>query len=205
MEKYDDFFIAYRFIEDKDSDGHYISSMEYYVVDNDCKELFKISPPENADIYYGIEHRGNKIYYQSKKIYVDSIDELLGMEFISVSAEKVDGKFEIQTNKREQIKSDFESEVHCIDLDTNTDVVILKGYYLIGVMDDEEKLYLGKETSDGKYEYYMSDLNGNNIEPQSKAAEILFSDMVNVNEQAKYGIVVKSNGKTQGYPNYNQY
>ena len=110
-----------------------------------------------------------------------------------------------ENSNSKQIKSDFESEVHCIDLDTNTDVVILKGYYLIGVMDDEEKLYLGKETSDGKYEYYMSDLNGNNIEPQSKAAEILFSDMVNVNEQAKYGIVVKSNGKTQGYPNYNQY
>lgn len=213
MEKYDDFFIAYRFIEDKDSDGHYISSMEYYVVDNDCKELFKISPPENANIRDTIENSGDKIYYslvpkinyQSKKIYVDSLDELLGMEYISVSAEKVDGKYEIQTNKREQIKSDFESEVHCIDLDTNTDTIILKGYHLIGTVDNEEKLYLGKETADGKYEHYMSDLNGNNIEPQSKAAEILFSDMVNVNEQAKYGIVVKSNGKTQGYPNYNQY
>lgn len=212
MEKYNNFFIAYRFIKDNDSDG-YISSMEYYVVDNNGKELFKIAPLENADICDVIQVSGNKIYYslvpktdsQQKKIYVDSIDELLGMEYISVSAEKVDGKYEIRTREREIIKSDFESEVHCIDLDTNTDTVILKDYYLIGVMDDEEKLYLGKETADGKYEHYMSDLNGNNIEPQSKAAEILFSDMVNVNEQAKYGIVVKSNGKTQGYPNYNQY
>lgn len=201
---YDDFFIAYRIIKD---------SKEYYVVNYNGKELFKIAPPENADIYYGIEHRGNKIYYslapkinfQPIKIYVDSIDELLGMEFISVSAEKVDGKFEIQTNKREQIKSDFESEVHCIDLDTNTDVVILKGYYLIGVMDDEEKLYLGKETSDGKYEYYMSDLNGNNIKALSTIAELLYPDIVNVNEEAQYGTVVKSNGEIEFYLNYNQY
>lgn len=212
LNKSDDFFVAYRRTE-PNYEEDYMSYFEYYIVDNEGNELFKITPPENGDIHHGAEISGRKVYYsvtpkykrEYKKLYVDSLDELLGEIGISVSPEKVDGKYEITTSDRITTKiGNFESEVHCVDLDTKTDTVILKGYMLRDIMDVEEnKLYLSKKTDDNNYDYYTSDLDGSNIEPYQPSMPSL--DTIIVKEDARYGIIVKDDGTVKGYPNFNTY
>lgn len=213
LDKSDDFIVGYRLIKDNEEEYYVNYSMEYCIVNNDGKELFKITPPENADIHHGANIVGRKVYYsltpkyeyEQKKLYVDSLDELLGMERISVSPQKVDGKYEILTAETTATKiGDFESEVHCVDLDTKTDTVILKGYFLRYIMGDEEnKLYLTKETDDGEIKDYTADLDGSNIKPYERPLPSF--DAVNLNENSQYGIIVNSDGAVKSYRSFNKY
>lgn len=210
LNKSDDFFVAYRLTE-PNYEEDYMSYFEYYIVDNEGNELFKITPPENGDIHHGAEISGRKVYYsvtpkykrEYKKLYVDSLDELLGMQDISVSKEKINGKYEILTDESEIIKNDFESEIHCIDLDKNIDTVILKGYILRTITAiEKDKLYLIKADDSSEY-YYTADLDGSNIEPYQPSMPSL--DTIIVKEDARYGIIVKDDGTVKDYPNFNTY
>lgn len=199
----DSFLIGYRYEENN-------LERNLFVINNDGKELFEIKSPENAVIEYGAYIVDNKIYYAliphaeyaQKKLYVDSLDELLGMQDISVSEEKINGKYEILTDESERIESDFESEIHCIDLDKNIDTVILKGYILRTITAvEKDKLYLIK--TDDSSEYYTADLDGSNIKPYERPLPSF--DAVDLNENSQYGIIVNSDGAVKSYRSFNKY
>lgn len=176
----------------------------YYVVDEDGNELFVITPPEDFRISK-VECSGDKIFYEistgysheQEKLYVSSLDEIMGMENISVGSEMVDGKYEIMTrNWISNNPSGFQREIHSVNCDGSDDMVIITGYRLSGADENELRLYsYGSEEQEAGI--YRADLDGGNI--RKYESEYDSPDVVKLNEEAAFGIVVRNDGTLESY------
>lgn len=178
----------------------------YYILDSDGNEIRKLTAPEGMEL--SVDVAEDRIYYTlyptrergPKKIYVDSIDELMGMEYISVSDEKVDGKYEITDLHNYNYsfsKITDNAEIHMLDLNSMDDKVLFKGYYLQYVDENTSKLRLVQWTEDEGSAVYYADLDGNNLtkvlpSPSKTSQGVL-------NENVHYGIVVTNDGTVKSY------
>lgn len=174
-----------------------------YVVDEDGNELFIIRPPEDSYINT-VECSGDKIFYEistgysyeQEKLYVSSLDEIMGMEYISVGSEMVDGKYEIMTRNWIYNKAEVQREIHSVNYDGSDDRVIITGYSLSGADENELRLYsYGSDEQDAGI--YHADLDGGNI--RKYESEYDSPDVVKLNEEATFGIVVKNDGTVESY------
>lgn len=209
------------------------SDDKYCVLDNDGKEIASIPEPEGYKIgevavigdkiYYDVYRQPDTDVYDDKTIYVTSLDELLGMNNISVGAEKVDGKYEIKTRMTtedyiEILKAwDFDASIHAVNPDGSGDEVILKDYVISfnTVQDDKLVVVNTKEIAsyfdnmvNGDYEYKQYAFNPSDgsmeeyarkaVEHPEAAVRGEYREPV-LNENAHYGILVRNDGTAEIY------
>ncbi|MCH5210628.1 MAG: DUF5050 domain-containing protein [Oscillospiraceae bacterium] len=186
-----------------------------YGINEDGSERFKIEIPDPYNIT-GVELVDDRLFYsihnfdyRDKIIYVDSIDELLGMNRISISPEKVDGKYEVNAGYEfVSLDSEEYGGIYSMNTDGTDRKKILDGYALISVTDDNRLVvYNCRDMNRGQP--YTVDLDGGNlleyefkIEEQSNAdSNPEETNIVNLNEDAKFGIVVYNDGTVTSYYN----
>ena len=188
-----------------------------YGINADKTERFKIAAPEGTSIGLVTYHEGKVYYslyggeYNSEKLYVASLDELRGMERISVGEDMVDGKYVIDTNDRRYTPSEIDG-IYVINDDGTDNHKIVDKYALEYIHDDVMILY--DRSSVYSYDWdsvglYMADLDGGNLREFSEAEFYEYynayeeqkpeNDIVDINEYVKYGIVVYNDGRVEPY------
>lgn len=189
-------------------------SDDYFVVDEEGNILSVISAPEGFQLDYAVNAIGDTIYYaiynmpdfpDFKTMYVTSLDELLGMENITVSSEKVDGKYEIKTRYtddeyRELLKkADWTYEIHSVNKNGTDDKVILEGYSLSYYrLENKITISLIKDEMEGNHTYFLYDPETGNIEEYIPDERNVRSESL-LNENVHYGITVKNDGTVEDY------
>lgn len=188
-----------------------------YFIKENGGEVFELKLPEDVRPY-DVTATDDRLFYdvrkgkyETGKLYVDSIDEIMGMKYISVGAEKVDGKYEITGGNfgMKYIPSE-EDGIYCIDFSGDTSKKILDGYYLGKIKDN--KLFVSK--LEDYYDYnaimYTADLDGSNIQEYKAVSEYeaetdrpskSADTGLKLNENAMYGIIVKNDGTVESYYN----
>lgn len=205
---------AFAFIRDDDSDeeetelnviGTKYDGYTYFIKD-DGEEVFEFKLPEGVRPY-DVTVADDRLFYdvrkgksEPEKWYVDSIDGIMGMNYISVGKEKVDGKYEITGGEYKYIPSE-EDGIYCIKFDDGISRKIIDGYYIFSGIIEDNKLLIKK---DDDYIIYSADLDGSNI--QEHGSRLLNSGRtenteLNLNENAMYGIIVKNDGTVESYYN----
>lgn len=177
-------------------------------INSNEEEIFKIQLPEGVDDVYNINIAGNRVYYNLRngsydnKFYVDSIDELLGMRYISVGEEMVDGKYEITDGiSRRYIPSD-EDGAYSIGFNETESKKLFDSDYSLFSINSDNKLMLYKQSNDDNernyVKYYTANLDGSDLEEYYRE-EDNYSSEIHLYEEAHYGIKVLNDGTVQPY------
>lgn len=175
-----------------------------YFIKENGDESFELKLPEGVQPY-DVTVADDRLFYDVRKgkyeqgkLYVDSIDEIMGMKYISVGAEKVDGKYEI-TNSEYMIKytPSEEDGIYCIKFDDGISRKIIDGYYIYNGRIEDNKLLIKKDDI-----IYTADLDGSNIqEYDTNRLKSEEDKEIDLNENAMYGIIVKNDGTVESYYN----
>lgn len=219
-------FVDMRTIYSKDGDiyiGRKADDNHIYGVDKEENELFAVLLPEEVESLYDLNFKisGEEIFYtisvgewEASKIYAETIDELAGMEYISVSSEKVDGKYEITDEygyNDTYIPAEWDG-VYRIGADGSSSIIV-KGYRLVDIKDDKLILIDMNKVRYENYEnimLYQSDFDGNNMKEYMSMGDYetdrfatVSADnkkgVVRVKENAHYGIIVRNDGTVSSY------
>ena len=173
-----------------------------YFIKDDGKEVFELKLPEGVHPY-NVVVADDRLFYdvqkgksEPEKWYVDSIDEIMGIGYISVGTEKVDGKYEISERRLKYVPSE-EDGIYCIKFDDGVSRKILDQYrFVSGRIIEDNKLLIANTDNI----YYTAELDGSNI--KEYGTRIYNNDAgLNLKENAMYGIIVKNDGTVERYSN----
>lgn len=186
-----------------------------HIMDEDGNELFKALIPKEIDLYE-IKIKDNAAFYSVQEgswqekapFYAQTIDELAGMYRISVSKDKVDGKYEITDNGYYETYIPGENDgIYTVGEGDNKPRKIIDKYYLYGIFDGKLILVdISEEYSDDRM-LYSANMDGSGIEEfmtNDEYYEMLYHDYnisskVKLYENAKFGIIVYNDGTTEEY------
>ena len=191
-----------------------------YGVNSDKTERFKITAPEGASIGL-VEYHEGKVYYSiyggeydTEKIYVTGLDELLGMKRISIGEEMVDGKYVVETNRSYYVPSELDGTYVMNDDGTDNHKIVDK--YVVEYIHDG-MMILYDRSSIYNYDWdsvnlYMADLDGGNLRKFDEEEFYSYYDenykdyedkedaeIVDIREYVMYGIVVYNDGRVEDY------
>ena len=182
-----------------------------YGINADKTERFKLQAPAGAS-FSNAEYYGGRVYYslrggdyESQKMYVSDLEELMGIGSVSISSDMIDGQYVINTGDYRYIAAGIDGTYVMNDDGTHIRKII--GGYDFSLYDDEMILHKMGGYWGADYKTYKYDLTTGVIrkytpdyyEGYEGYDDDANYDVVDINEYAKYGIIVYNSGRVEPY------